>query len=146
MSKFKLVCFDMDGTLIRGTSANIYFSKLLGVDDKILDLEYKFKNQLIGSNDFMKHASIFMNGLSVNYIKNNFSNLPLINDIQETILRLKDVGIMTAIITSSNVFFANVLKKYILLIMCMGLSMKFYLREKSARELKLAGKRIKLYF
>lgn len=38
-NNFKLICFDMDGTLIRNTNSVRYLCKLNGTEQKALDIE-----------------------------------------------------------------------------------------------------------
>ena len=39
MSNYKLVSFDLDGTLTIGTTCLQYYVKKLGIEDKAIDLE-----------------------------------------------------------------------------------------------------------
>lgn len=106
-SKFKMVCFDMDGTLIKGTTANIFFAKLLGVEEQMCGLESQFKAGKIDSEMFMHLSLDIMRKLSNKIVKDNFYAMPLINHIDETISKLKSYKVITNIVTTSNVMFAK---------------------------------------
>ena len=109
--KFKIVCFDMDGTLIKGTTANLFFAKLMNVEKEVLDLEYKLKKGEINSDKFMVVVSEIMHQLTVDYVKRNFDSLPIIDGIDETLSFFKRIGIVPVIATTSNVLFAECFKQ-----------------------------------
>lgn len=108
---FKVACFDMDGTLIKGTTSNLFFSKLLDVEDEVIQLEKELKAGKIDSNIFMVSVSEIMDKLTVNYVKENFHLLPIIDGISKTVKTLKEVGIIPIIVTTSNILFAECFKE-----------------------------------
>ncbi|HKS26981.1 MAG TPA: HAD family phosphatase [Pyrinomonadaceae bacterium] len=105
--KYRLVAFDMDGTLIRNTTADLFFASLLNVEAEVMELETKFKQGLIASEDFMVEVSLIMKELSLDFVAANFHSLPLIDGISETIEALKSNGVITMLITTSGEYFAN---------------------------------------
>ena len=100
----------MDGTLIRNTTADLFFASLLQVEKEVLELEAGLKQGLINNSDFMVEVGLIMKELSLEVVANNFHNLPLINGIQETIGELKRHGVITMLITTSGEYFANLFK------------------------------------
>lgn len=108
---FKVACFDMDGTLIQGTTSNLFFAKLLNVEEEVIDLEYKLKKGEINSDTFMVVVSEIMNKLTVDYIRENFDLLPIIDGICETLQFLRNANIMPILVTTSNIIFAECFKE-----------------------------------
>ncbi len=109
--KYHIVCFDLDGTIIRNTTANLHFAELLGVREQVLDLENKFHCYEIDSTEFMEQIKHFMGNLSVNYIAQHFKTLPIINGLDKTLKTLKEHGLTTALVTSSIHLFAKAFKR-----------------------------------
>lgn len=108
---FKVASFDMDGTLIQGTTSNLFFAKLLGVEKEVIDLEYKLKIGEIDSSTFMVVISEIMDKLTVEYIKNNFHLLPIIDGIKQTLQYLRSANIVPILVTTSNILFADCFKE-----------------------------------
>ncbi|WP_310604237.1 HAD family hydrolase [Anaerosporobacter sp.] len=110
-SHFKVASFDMDGTLIKGTTSNLFYAKLLNVEDKVIQLENELKAGRIDSNIFMVSVSEIMDKLTVDYIKEHFDLLPIVDGIAETVNTLKEAGIKPIIVTTSNILFAECFKE-----------------------------------
>lgn len=108
---YKLVSFDLDGTLIPGTTSTLHYANLLGVKDKVLQLEYKFISGTVDSTQFMHEISSILSGLSKQFIRDNLHSLPLIAGIQDTVNALRKRGVLTAIVTTSNQEYAEALKE-----------------------------------
>lgn|SRR5437016_4320006 len=108
--KYRLVSFDMDGTLIKNTTADLFFASLLNVKAEVFELETEFKQGLIDSDDFMVKVGLIMKELSLDFVATNFRNLPLIDGIAETIEALKRNSVTTMLITTSGEYFANLFK------------------------------------
>lgn len=108
---FKVACFDMDGTLIKGTTSNLFFAKLLNVEEEVIELEHKLKKGDIDSDTFMVDVSNIMDKLTVDYVKENFDSLPIIDGIYETLQFLRNANIMPILVTTSNIVFAECFKE-----------------------------------
>lgn len=108
---FKIACFDMDGTLIQGTTSNLFFAKLLNVEEEVIDLEHKLKKGDINSDTFMVVVSKIMDKLTVDYIRESFDLLPIIDGIYETLQFLRKANIMPILVTTSNIIFAECFKE-----------------------------------
>ena len=109
--KFIVASFDMDGTLIKGTTSNLFFAKLLNVENEVIELEKKLYNGDIGSDFFMIAISEIMESLTVSYVEQNFHLLPIVDDIHETVNLFKKLGIIPILVTTSNIIFAECFKK-----------------------------------
>ena len=106
MTKFKLVMFDMDGTLIQGRGIFIIAEKK-GFKDELIK---KIRNDSI---DFYQR-SIDIAKLSKGFNKKElleiFRTIKLQENVEEVITELKKHGIKTAIATDSYKFLADDLK------------------------------------
>ena len=106
MSKFKLVLFDMDGTLINGRGIFLIAEKK-GFKDELL--------RLITYNgvDFHKRSieiAKLSKGLNKNELLEIFRTIPLQENVENVIEKLKNKNIKTAIVTDSYRFLADDLK------------------------------------
>lgn len=108
---FKVACFDMDGTLIQGTTSNLFFAKLLNVEKEVIELEQRLKKGEVDSDTFMIVVSEIMDKLTVDYIMESFDLLPIVDGIHETLQFLRNANIVPIIVTTSNIIFAECLKE-----------------------------------
>lgn len=108
---FKVACFDMDGTLIQGTTSNLFFANLLNVEAEVIELEDKLKKGDINSDTFMIDVSNIMDKLTVDYVKEKFDSLPIIDGIYETLQFLRNANVMPILVTTSNIVFAECFKE-----------------------------------
>lgn len=108
---FKVACFDMDGTLIQGTTSNLFFAKLLNVEKEVIELEDKLKKGDITSDIFMVAVSEIMDKLTVDYIIDRFDLLPIIDGIHQTLQFLRKANIVPILVTTSNIIFAECFKE-----------------------------------
>ena len=104
--KYKLVMFDMDGTLIKGRSIFIFAEKI------------GFKNKLIRSlqsekEPYEKSIEIaqFLQGLSSTELLEIFRAIPLQKNVEKIARTLKGKNVKTAVVTDSYQFVADDLKK-----------------------------------
>jgi len=103
--KYKLVMFDMDGTLLKGRSIFIFAEKI-NFKDKLMQL---FKSD---KEPYKKSIEIaqFLQGISSTELLNVFRKIPLQNNVEKVIKKLKEKNIRTAIVTDSYQFIADDLK------------------------------------
>lgn len=111
LSRYTIVSFDMDGTLIPGTTATLLFAELLGVRGDVEELEKQFELGRLDSDRFMNKISGKMRGLSRQFIRDHFYRVPIIGGLAETIAQLRAHGLVTVVVTTSNKEFAEVLKE-----------------------------------
>ncbi len=106
---YKVVCFDMDGTLCT-QKTNIFFAEKLGVEEKVHKIEEKLSNGKMESSEFMVIVSQIMKELSIDEVIKHFDSLPVLSGIAETVEYLEKCGVKTVIATTSNKFFADCFK------------------------------------
>jgi 8-oxo-dGTP diphosphatase len=110
-TQYKIVSFDMDGTIILNTTSTLHYAELLGVRKDVEELEDNFQKGLIDSTEFMKRISIIMKELNLKMIKDNLHTLPIIGGLTKTIKTLNDNGIITVIVTTSGQAYAEAIRE-----------------------------------
>ena len=104
--KYKLVMFDMDGTLIDGRSIFV-FSEKKGFKDKLLRSLQSDKEPYEKSIEIAQ----FLHGTSSTELLEIFRKIPLHNNVEKVAQKLKEKNIKTAVVTDSYQFIADDLKK-----------------------------------
>ena len=107
MSKFKLVLFDMDGTLLKDRTIFVFAEKKGFMDDL---------KRLFYSTDlafYQKNIEIakLLKGLESRELLEIFRKIKLNKNVKKVIKELKKRGLKTAIVTASYQIFADDLKK-----------------------------------
>src|SRR5271157_3217002 len=97
----RLVSFDMDGTLIRGTTASVFMAERLGNLEQVHELERRFDAGAITAGDFADAVAHTYDGLALAELARHFEALPLISGIAETVAALKRRGVVCVIATVS---------------------------------------------
>ena len=110
-SPYKMVTFDLDGTLVMNTTTTLYYAGLLNKTEQVLELERQFSAQVIDSTGFMKTIADIFSSLTFDFIKQNVDGMPFISGISETLAYLRKAGFTTMIVTTSNQFFAKAVKE-----------------------------------
>ena len=117
MPKYKLVCFDVDGTLVDNV---VYswelFHNFFKVDMKKRDeMKKKFYNKKISYQEWAEHdMGMWMKkGATKQDLQKAMNNITLMNGAMETITKLKEAGIKLAIISGSlDIILEKVLPDY----------------------------------
>jgi phosphoserine phosphatase len=104
--KYKLVMFDMDGTLIDGRSIFI-FSEKKGFKDKLLRSLQSDKEPYEKSIEIAQ----FLHGTSSIELLEIFRKIPLHNNVEKVAQKLREKNVKTAVVTDSYQFIADDLKK-----------------------------------
>jgi phosphoserine phosphatase len=104
--KYKLVMFDMDGTLIDGRSIFV-FSEKKGFKDKLLRSLQSDKEPYEKSIEIAQ----FLHGTSSIELLEIFRKIPLHNNVEKVAQKLREKNVKPAVVTDSYQFIADDLKK-----------------------------------
>lgn len=108
MNKYKLVIFDMDGTLLNGRGI-FFIAKKLGFYNELLSY-FKNKKDIPFYKKSIEIAKL-CKGFTKDEFLSIFQNIPLMDNVENIIQTLKKKDIKTAIATDSYMFLAEDLKK-----------------------------------
>lgn len=103
---YKLIIFDMDGTLLDGRSI-VFFADKKGFRN---DLHLVLQSDIEPYKKSLKIAT-FLKGYNVNELLEIFRIIPLQKNVQRIARKLKEKSIFTAIVTDSYQFIVDDLKK-----------------------------------
>lgn len=112
MQKIKLVCFDLDHTLIYEIHSVMYPCILNGKYNEVLEVE---KNEENGVYDWIEadyNRAALIEGLHIESLEKHFDNIiKPIKNIKQTIDKLHEKGIMCILITAGPIQVAKVAAK-----------------------------------
>jgi HAD superfamily phosphoserine phosphatase-like hydrolase len=104
--KFKLVIFDMDGTLLKERTIFVFAEKKVFIGELLLIFNDSQKKSYEKSIEIAK----LLKGMDRSELLRLFREIPLQDHVEHVIKELKNYKIQTAIVTNSYWFFANDLK------------------------------------
>jgi len=107
MGNYKLVMFDMDGTLINGRGIFVIAEKK-GFKDELIRL---IKHEKIDYYQRSIEIAKLSKGYTTKEYLEIFRKIPINNNVEETVKKLKEKNIKTAISTDSYQILANDLKE-----------------------------------
>ena len=85
----RLVMFDLDGTLMPGTSTTLYLAEKLGHGDRVAHLERDYRTGKIDNTTVAIETGALFEGVSLTDIEALFRKAPRIANIKETVARLR---------------------------------------------------------
>jgi len=104
--EFKLVMFDMDGTLLDGRSI-VFFANKIGFREELRQI---LQSPMEPYKKSIKIAT-FLKGSTISELLETFRTIPLQQNAHEMGKKLKEKNIVTAIVTDSYQFIVDDLKK-----------------------------------
>lgn len=107
----RLISFDMDGTLIRGTSASAFMAERLDHLEEVEELERQFAAGTLAAPQFAEAVAHRFLNYRIADVERHFEEIPLITGIAETIAALRRRGVPCVISTVSFGFYAGVLTR-----------------------------------
>lgn len=112
MEKFKVVCFDMDGTLITNTNSVAYLCTLNGRTEEVKEIEKREVNDKISWIDADYIKAELIAGLPVQSVEDRFKDqIKLINNIEKVLEELRNNHISSILVTAGPIQVAQVLEK-----------------------------------
>jgi phosphoserine phosphatase len=106
----RLVCFDMDSTLIQ-TEVIDELAELAGVGEKVKAITEAAMNGEIDFSESFKQRMALLEGLSEDVLQNVAENLPITKGAHRLMKALKYYGYKTAILSGGFTFFGKYLQK-----------------------------------
>ena len=106
----RLVCFDMDSTLIQ-TEVIDELAELAGVGEQVKAITEAAMNGEIDFSESFKQRMALLEGLSEDVLQNVAKNLPITKGAHRLIKALKYYGYKTAILSGGFTFFGKYLQK-----------------------------------
>jgi phosphoserine phosphatase len=108
----RLFIFDMDGTLLPGTTGLLELAKILGAQDSLREMEERYSRKLLNTRDFTHALGALWGKVSVADSKRAFEAAPKLDGIAECLQELKGLGHISCLITMSQDIFAQHFKSY----------------------------------
>ncbi|QBI56524.1 HAD family hydrolase [Streptomonospora litoralis] len=99
--------FDMDGTLINGTSAAVEIARTCGTEAELLDLERAFSVGEIDTKTFSATLHALWTELTEEHIDRAFAACPFLEEIAEVCADIRARGELSLVVTMSADFFAR---------------------------------------
>ncbi|HEY6307886.1 MAG TPA: HAD family phosphatase [Candidatus Angelobacter sp.] len=107
---FKLVSFDLDGTLLRHTTALVFLAKQMGHEPTLQELERRFLSHEISNSVVAERSANFFAGTTKEVIWKWLGNAPWIPGLESTVRTLKASGCQVLIGTITWKFVAEFLQ------------------------------------
>lgn len=108
----RLHLFDLDGTLMFGSSSPVEISRQLGLSVEIAELERAFAAQEIGPQDFSTSAHGLWAELTADHVRAAFDGAPWLLGIREVWQEIRARGEYCAVISLSPSFFVELLVEW----------------------------------
>jgi len=99
----RVVCFDLDGTLVRGTTVSLHLSEWLGHAPLLSELERQYAEGSIDNRTFAERDAAYYKGLHRSEIWRELEDIPVVDGIPQTLewLRAHEATPLLATVTSS---------------------------------------------
>lgn len=102
--------FDMDGTLLRGTSAALEIARRLDCLDELTGLELAFSVGGMDTRGFAAAIATLWGKLTAELVAETFHASPWIDGLPDVLADIRDRGEFSLVVTMSPDFFANLLR------------------------------------
>ncbi|WP_338698349.1 HAD-IB family phosphatase [Streptomyces sp. Q6] len=107
MTRPRLHLFDLDGTLLPGTSAPVEISRQLGLEAETLALDVEIGAQRIGPPEYARRIHALWSGLTADHVAAAFDGAPWLVGIRETWAEIRERGDYCAVVSLSPSFFVE---------------------------------------
>ncbi|MGW3408362.1 HAD family hydrolase [Streptomyces sp. NPDC000888] len=103
----RLHVFDMDGTLLRGTTASLEIARRLGCATDLVRLEESFATGAVDAFGFASEVCRLWRGLTPQITQEVFDRAPWIRGLHEVLADIRRRGERSVVVTLSPDFFAD---------------------------------------
>lgn len=110
MNKYKLISFDMDGTLTLGTTCLQYYVKKLNQENKAKELEDLYRNNVIDDYEIADKYAEILKGIDRKLFDKWTGEIPRMKNIKEAINVLKSLGFVVGITSVGPIFSSEYFK------------------------------------
>jgi phosphoserine phosphatase len=96
----RLVCFDLDGTLVPSpTTVCLHLAQWLGHEDVLARLEVGYAEGRIDNHEVAKRDAIHYTGRTRREVDRELASLPLVRGVPETVRRLRGMNLLLLVAT-----------------------------------------------
>ncbi len=96
---WKAACFDLDGTLVRGTSTGQHLAEKIGHAKAMEEIEARYQNGEVSNADVAALDGRYYNGYTTSDIHHFLEDIPTVDHIAETVAFLTSKGIPSLVCT-----------------------------------------------
>ena len=111
MKNYKLVSFDMDGTLTLGTTCLQYYVGKLNQADRAKELEYLYKNHIIDDYEIADRYAEMLKGTDKELFDKWTEEIPRMKNIGEAVNKLKLLDFIVGITSVGPIFASEYFKR-----------------------------------
>jgi phosphoserine phosphatase len=111
LPRWELACFDLDGTLVRGTSVSQFLADRLGEREQLLKLEERYAAGEISNAQVAIETAASLGGRTVGWVSDALAAIPCISGIDETVVALRARNIAGIIATITWRFAAEMMRE-----------------------------------
>jgi len=108
----KLFVFDMDGTLLRDTTACLEIAKVLNREEELHNIEHSFARQEINTRQFADLVYELWQIPEETVLLDAFDNASKIDNIKQVLEHIADHGHLSCLITMSPNYFADLFSSW----------------------------------
>jgi phosphoserine phosphatase len=108
-TEWMLACFDLDGTLVPGTSTCQHLAAKLGHLEHMTQLESQYSSGKISNDEVADTDATHYAGQSIDTIKSHLDTIPVIDGVSTVVATLASLGIDSLICTVTWRFAAQIL-------------------------------------
>lgn len=109
--RFKVVCVDLDGTLVARTSVSMFLATHLGQAELLRDLEDRFARQEISNREIAELSAAAYHGRSLGEIGRLLDDIPVVRGIEKFVSCLKHSNTRVVLGTITWSFAAKVFER-----------------------------------
>lgn len=109
--RYPIVSFDLDGTIVRGTTVSHWLARFLGAEPAVIELEDQYTRGAISNRQLAEATAATFAGISVTDLVRALSDIPVISAVPETLAALKDRGVTVLLGTVTWAFAADILRQ-----------------------------------
>ncbi len=96
-SRWRLACFDLDGTLVRGTTVSQHLADRFGQGEQMLELERRYASGEISNSVVAEEQARGYRGIPLPRVVEKLDDIACIDGIDSTLAALRERGIVSVL-------------------------------------------------